>query len=279
MTPNQKEKNQDKNLEKIAEIKFGKLEKSNEKRTRKVLNSKKKIIFNLTLSLLTIIIYYFITQKDNKLNKSNLEKGKCVLDLGFTLTKKLNKLFLESKKYNLISKILGSLLLDISFIITLINWCFYDKLWSNGLTIIFFYFIRSIIQNLNRMKIPYEEGYEWKNPYFPSITVNYFKSNDFFWSGHVGICIICLFYAKIRKQIFFSFFYFFVALIEAKLVLESRTHYTIDVPIGIFFAHYSCLIVDFWCRTFKFIEFKNLVLRKKNNLYVSEIDLNDGSKV
>ena len=42
MTPNQKEKNQDKNLEKIAEIKFGKLEKSNEKSKRKELNSKKK---------------------------------------------------------------------------------------------------------------------------------------------------------------------------------------------------------------------------------------------
>ena len=84
---------------------------------------------------------------------------------------------------------------------------------------------------------------------------------------------------KLENKFFSLFFYFFVALIEAKLVLESRTHYTIDVPIGIFFAHYSCLIVDFWCRTFKFIEFKNLVLRKKNNLYVSEIDLNDGSKV
>jgi hypothetical protein len=36
----------------------------------------------------------------------------------------------------------------------------------------------------------YPEGYLWDYPGFPSIFIPYGKTNDFFYSGHVGLCVI-----------------------------------------------------------------------------------------
>ena len=229
----------------------------------------------LLLSLISIILYYIINQTDNQLNRTFLKKGNCVLDRGFKLSKKINKLYLENKKYNKFSKIIGSLLLDISFLLNLISWCLYDKYWSNVISICFFYSIRSIIQSVNRIKIPFEEGYEWKYPNFPSICVNYFISNDYFWSGHVGICIICGFFSYYRKQYILSTFSFFAGFYEAILVLESRTHYTIDIPFGFIIGHYTCIISHFWCMNFNYYNFKKIFncRKKKKNEIVSEIDI------
>ena len=40
------------------------------------------------------------------------------------------------------------------------------------------------IQNIFLMRFP--DGYAWDYPGFPSLTVPYPKTNDFFYSGHVG---------------------------------------------------------------------------------------------
>ena len=93
----------------------------------------------LILSLFALILYYLINQTNIILNKSNLEQGECVLDEGFTLTKTINKLFIKNKIYNKVSKILVSIALDLTFIISLISWCLLDKLCSNSLTIIFLF--------------------------------------------------------------------------------------------------------------------------------------------
>ena len=219
----------------------------------------------LILSLFAILLYYLINQTDIILNKSNIEKGKCFLDGGFTLTKGLIKIYRENKNFNKASKIIGSFILDLTFVASLIIWCLIDKLWSNGLTIVFFYVCRGIMQSLNRMSIPKDEGWEWEDPHFPSISVNYYEGNDFFWSGHVGICAICGFFAYYRKHYYFSIFSFSVALYEAILVIESRIHYTIDVPIGFFFAHYSCILVEYWCKCFDESQLKKKIFYKKIN--------------
>ena len=108
----------------------------------------------LILSLFALILYYLINQTNIILNKSNLEQGECVLDEGFTLTKTINKLFIKNKIYNKVSKILVSIALDLTFIISLISWCLLDKLCSNSLIIIFFIFVLELYKVLfQNMKV------------------------------------------------------------------------------------------------------------------------------
>jgi hypothetical protein len=34
------------------------------------------------------------------------------------------------------------------------------------------------------------EGFAWFDPGFPSLTIPYHDTNDFFWSGHIGTCFM-----------------------------------------------------------------------------------------
>jgi len=92
------------------------------------------------------------------------------------------------------------------------------------------------------MKFP--EGYLWDYPGFPSLFVSYLKSNDFFYSGHVGLPVlqICEFY-KIKKYNLIPLSAFIVVL-EFFTMIVLRGHYTVDLFAGIIIAHYSFMISD-----------------------------------
>ena len=63
--------------------------KKRQKPKEKIIKPKtSKIKLRLLLSLISIILYYIINQTNNKLNRTFLKKGKCVLDQGFKLSKK-----------------------------------------------------------------------------------------------------------------------------------------------------------------------------------------------
>jgi len=84
----------------------------------------------------------------------------------------------------------------------------------------------------------YPEGYIWEYPGFPSLMVSYLKTNDFFYSGHVGLPIILMseFYVLKRFNMFgFCIFTFFI---EAFTMIATRGHYSIDLITGAIFAHY-----------------------------------------
>lgn len=92
------------------------------------------------------------------------------------------------------------------------------------------------------MKFP--EGYLWEYPGFPSLFVSYLKTNDFFYSGHVGLPIlqICEFnklgmYKWIPVSVLIVFLEFFTMIV-------LRGHYTVDLFAGILIAHYSFIISD-----------------------------------
>ena len=85
--------------------------------------------------------------------------------------------------------IICGLMMDVMVVTLLIRFCFYGTSWRLVLALGTFYSCRAIIQNLFAMKFP--EGYLWDYPGFYSLTVPYGSTNDFFYSGHVGCCMIC----------------------------------------------------------------------------------------
>lgn len=84
----------------------------------------------------------------------------------------------------------------------------------------------------------YPEGFIWEYPGFPSIMVSYLKTNDFFYSGHVGlpVLLMCEFY--ILKYYYMFGFCIATFFIEFFTMLATRGHYTIDLITGAIFAHY-----------------------------------------
>jgi hypothetical protein len=90
----------------------------------------------------------------------------------------------------------------------------------------------------------YPEGYLWNYPGIPSLVISYLKTNDFFISGHVGVCVI--FALEYRKESYMCMVVccLLVCLVESVVMIVTRGHYVVDIVTGIVFAHYIFIIVD-----------------------------------
>ena len=128
------------------------------------------------------------------------------------------------------------------FLIKICFWIFKIKSWRVFISLSFFYLFRALIQSL--FQFTYPDGYLWEYPGFPSIAVSYLKTNDFFYSGHVGLPVIisCEFFKN--SYYYLGFFALLTSGIEFITMIITRGHYIIDLISGIIFAHYTFLLVD-----------------------------------
>jgi hypothetical protein len=166
----------------------------------------------------------------------------CIRDYAFESTESINK-FLENNVYVKKRLILfSSLMIDVQMLLISYFWVFKFSSWRVFNTICIFYIFRGIIQSL--FQFCYPEGYLWEYPGVPSITVSYLKTNDFFFSGHVGLPVIigCEFF----KNDYFNLgvFAFLTCFVEFVTMIVTRGHYIIDLITGVLFAHYIYMIVD-----------------------------------
>ncbi len=116
----------------------------------------------------------------------------------------------------------------------------------------------------------FPKGFLFEYPGFPSITVSYLKTNDFFYSGHVGMPVIlmCEFYFLKRYYMFsFSIFTFFV---EFFTMIFLRSHYSIDLISGAIFAHYIFQNVSKITHYFDNLTFNKLENRKNIENFENE---------
>jgi hypothetical protein len=88
------------------------------------------------------------------------------------------------------------------------------------------------------------EGYNWGWPGWFSITVPYGKTDDFFYSGHVGVCMIMYLEFSAVGWYWMSIYSLFTMGFQIILMLALRSHYTIDIISGIVFAHYFWILSE-----------------------------------
>lgn len=197
------------------------------------------LVFPILILITVNTLYGIGLPKNNHIN--------CIIDLGFQLTNSINQDMINIPLFRYCILGFGSILLDISFISTLIYWGMKSNSWRLPITLGLFYGVRGIIQKIYQMDFP--EGFLWEFPYVPSLVVSYLKTNDFFFSGHVGMPIIAgleLFKSNLKP---YACFCFFTACYEAFLVLITRVHFTIDIIVGIVFAHYIFMIAIYWFKS------------------------------
>ena len=213
--------------------------------------------------LVSITILYFNTVYGFLLPHGEVS---CIFDKTFILTKNLNDFFAKNLNYRNLLIIISSLFIDIVIIAFGLCWSIYGRSWRPILAYFLFYAFRYMTQNLFQMAYP--DGYLWEYPGFPSIVVPYLKTNDFFFSGHVGFPLIAAFEFKDFKLNFLFVFCILASCFETITMIVLRGHYIVDLLAGVIFAHYSLLLSDKYKYIFddSCISMKEEKNEKKENL-------------
>jgi hypothetical protein len=167
---------------------------------------------------------------------------KCMHDSSHEMTAHLNAYFLQNAWHRNILLIFSSFCIDLAMLSIGIFWVFRVKSWRFIITMIVFYGFRGFLQGFFQMGYP--EGYFWENPGFSSLFVSYLKTNDFFYSGHVGLPIIVACEFAKHKKYWLSLFAFCTCFLEFFVMIVMRGHYFIDLVTGVLLAHYFWIIVD-----------------------------------
>ena len=173
---------------------------------------------------------------------------KCLDDKLFTLTAPLNEFFYNNKAYRNALLITSSVCIDLVTITIAFYWLFFTKSWRMIAAILMFYGCRAVIQMVFQFSFP--EGFIWEYPGFPSLVVNYDRTNDFFYSGHVGMPLIAALEWRKNGYKMPAIACIFASCFEGFTVFITRVHYTIDIIAGVVFAHYFYMISDWLFSTY-----------------------------
>ena len=188
-----------------------------------------------------IILRLFVFKSD----KSAKEPLFCFNDVAINAIAGLTRYISQSLDIRDFILILSGVIMDIYFFLFYLFFLKYGKSWQPVIAIGLFYFVRGFI--IQRMILfSFYDTYIFSFPGFPSFTVPYYRSADFFFSGHAGVLILIGLYLRDNKQNFFFIVSFLLAIYEGFCLMLLRAHYVIDIIFGViaghYFYHISCHI-------------------------------------
>jgi len=132
--------------------------------------------------------------------------------------------------------ILGALFMDMGFLLFTIVYILRGNSWKEIFAIILFYGLRGSFQSISFLQI--YDTFIMEYPGFPSLMVPYFRTADFYYSGHTGAsCLLALSYRDWGYTPIF-YVYIFSTFYEALQMSIIRAHYSIDIIFGFIAAHY-----------------------------------------
>ena len=165
-----------------------------------------------------------------------LAEGECLRDYTFVWTEKVNTFFVEStpwKNFLIIQSSVGIDFMMLSYLFIFFKWGGTARFIP---TLLLFYPIRNVIQAIFLMGRPV--GFLWSYPGIISLTVPYFDTNDFYFSGHVGsTTIYASEYLAMKWYKMSALLIFIVSDVWISLMF-LRTHYIIDFTSGFVYARF-----------------------------------------
>ena len=200
----------------------------------------------IKLSICGVIILLFIIFNNIQIIGNPIPDNQCYYDVIHEWVRPLNNFYRGNKIYRTILTIMSSVTIDIVYLINYFCWGVYAIDWRYGLTTMLFYLPRYIVQETIRMTYPDKLFFEY--PGFPSIVVGYIQGSDFFFSGHCGFPIIGMIEFIWLKKYYFAAYFGFVSFVEIFMMINCREHYTIDIIVGIIFAHYITILSREWIK-------------------------------
>jgi len=88
------------------------------------------------------------------------------------------------------------------------------------------------------------DGFIFEHPGVHSITIPYHDTNDFFYSGHVGTCLLLFREYRSAKFYKLSYYCLFTLFNQWMMMCLLRTHYVIDMITGVIMAHYIYMLAE-----------------------------------
>jgi hypothetical protein len=196
-------------------------------------NNTKPYIIKSVLFLSLIIILGIINNSKLNINKQNFV---CLYDLGTKISHNFADYLNKEVKFRNTMIIVSSLSIDCIALTIFFIWAVWGSSWQFFISIIKFYGCRMFIQFSYHM--PYLEPYTFFYPGFPSLVVSYLKTNDFFYSGHVGMPLISGFEFRRHGITWMFYFCIFASVYQAIVLVSTRGHYGIDIIFGWIFSLY-----------------------------------------
>ena len=126
--------------------------------------------------------------------------------------------------------------MDFLFLSYLFNYFVWGSTFRLSAAFIIFYPSRNVIQAIFLMGRP--EGFLWSYPGIHSLTVPYFDTNDFYFSGHVGSSTIFASEYVSMKWRKWTIYATCVVCDVWMSLMFLRTHYVIDFFSGYVFARF-----------------------------------------
>jgi hypothetical protein len=193
----------------------------------------------VVLTVVAAVIFAYQQLQLKRENETKIpEVG--VRDEVFERTEALNQYFLSNKDQRNILLIVCSFMLDVSMLVGLFRWCFFGSSWQVVMAAMVFYGFRFAIQGV--WFVQYPDGYNWAYPGVMSIFVPYGETADFFYSGHVGVCLLMYLSFADAQWYYWSYFALLTLFMQFFMMIALRSHYTVDMVAGIIFAHYFYLL-------------------------------------
>lgn len=122
--------------------------------------------------------------------------------------------------------------------------------WRVAFTLAAFYGVRALVQSLCIFCFP--DGYVWDFPGVFSLFVAYTHTPDFFYSGHVGVCMLHFLEFQACGWHWWSYYSILVGFVTVFMMYAVRGHYTLDMLCGPIFAHYFFMLVERYVHVFDY---------------------------
>ena len=133
--------------------------------------------------ILCCLLVFSITNKD-----VHEEHIKGIKDMFFIWFTPLNEYYRKNPKMRDYLIIFSSTCIDIMMLIAFYRFARYATTYRLMICMALFYSTRIMVQILNALEFP--KGNLWTFPGIYSLMIPYGETHDFFYSGHVGICMI-----------------------------------------------------------------------------------------
>ena len=164
----------------------------------------------------------------------------CLWDGVFDATAGINQFLIENETYRNALLIFSALLIDILMVSIAFRFMFFAKTWRSPMFLISFYSFRGLIMGMFLMRFP--EGHVFVSPGFPSLTITYAKTSDFFFSGHVGFATFSALENRYYENYPLMCLSIVTVIVESFTMIVTRGHYSIDIISGIVFSHYIWIV-------------------------------------
>lgn len=172
-----------------------------------------------------------------------LNPGECIRDYTFDIMANSNEYIRTHKSTASKLITISNYCMDFTQIIGIAYIVVERVSYKNAIGFTLFFPTRQALQNIFLMRRL--ETWTWFDTGFFSLTVPFHDTNDFYFSGHLGVCVLyCLdFYHNNYKVM--SCYTLFNLIFQWWFLGACHSHYIIDLITGLFIAHLFSIMSEY----------------------------------